>query len=403
MVRKKTIILFVLLLAILFCSYVEYDYQKYLKNKPVDSSFVEVVEGLSINYASGKKIEVSDQHLEYDFSVTNLGNEEKNYVVEIKNLSGDKQGVFYEIVETTSMAKETGELAEKELLSASVLAGATKRYHLAIENPQKKELSFTLDTVYQSVDDRFKTVILANHTVNDDVVEDGLIKKSEQNGFTYYFRGKVEDNYVSFANFLWRIVRINEDQSVKLILNDTLDNMAKFYEEPDLGHTFDTSNIQLLLEDFYNLNLKDYDSYIASTMYCYDDSVLTEEELKVEYLPSYRLFVDKLPTYSCSGTSLPLKISLLTADEAVFAGASFEEANTYYLNGEYQSSWWTMTPSKMENNVMYFMAITKDGVLQKDVAENTSLFFRPVISLNRRVKVEGRGTLEEPYTVIAEE
>ena len=38
-------------------------------------------------------------------------------------------------------------------------------------------------------------------------------------GTSYYYRGNVLDNYVSFAGFTWRIVRINGDGSVRLILS----------------------------------------------------------------------------------------------------------------------------------------------------------------------------------------
>jgi len=39
-------------------------------------------------------------------------------------------------------------------------------------------------------------------------------------GTSYYYRGKVEDNYVNFAGMCWRILRIQGDGSVKLILDD---------------------------------------------------------------------------------------------------------------------------------------------------------------------------------------
>ena len=39
-------------------------------------------------------------------------------------------------------------------------------------------------------------------------------------GISYYFRGNVQNNFVSFANMCWRIVRITGDGSVKLALYD---------------------------------------------------------------------------------------------------------------------------------------------------------------------------------------
>ncbi len=39
-------------------------------------------------------------------------------------------------------------------------------------------------------------------------------------GNSYYFRGNVQDNYLNFNNMCWRIVRIEGDGSIKLILED---------------------------------------------------------------------------------------------------------------------------------------------------------------------------------------
>ena len=40
-------------------------------------------------------------------------------------------------------------------------------------------------------------------------------------GRTYYFAGNPTDNWVRFAGFYWRIIRINEDGSIRLIYNGT--------------------------------------------------------------------------------------------------------------------------------------------------------------------------------------
>ena len=47
-----------------------------------------------------------------------------------------------------------------------------------------------------------------------------LSKTTDDYGDSYYFRGNVIDNYVNFAGMCWRIVRIQGDGSVKLILED---------------------------------------------------------------------------------------------------------------------------------------------------------------------------------------
>ena len=402
MMRK--VILFFLFLAILFCSYVEYDYQLYLKGKVEDTSVVEVLEGLSINYTKGKHIVTHEDRLEYDFSITILGTEEKNYLIEIKVMKDPISGVTFELLDEYYELKASGPLKAGNLLSAKVLSGETKRYFLRIQNPSHQDVSFYLDTIYQEIDGSFSGILLSSNEVKENGEEDGLIQKNEQEGKTYYFKGNVVNNYVSFANYLWRVVRINPDKSVKLVLDSTLDSMESFNDEEHAGNeSFEGSHLYSLLQDFYNIHLQEYDRYIASTPYCFDNSVLNEEENKITYLPSYRLFVEHLSTYSCNGTSLPLKIALITADEVNFALASTGVSSDFYLKGNYQSSWWTMTPSKKEDGKMYYVSVSKDGVLQNDTLESTKLFFRPVISLSRRVRAEGKGTLEEPYVILAEQ
>ena len=45
-------------------------------------------------------------------------------------------------------------------------------------------------------------------------------------GTSYYFRGNVKDNYLSFAGKTWRIVRINGDGSVRLVLDSSAGTSA---------------------------------------------------------------------------------------------------------------------------------------------------------------------------------
>mgnify|MGYP003301165685 CR=1 FL=1 len=69
------------------------------------------------------------------------------------------------------------------------------------------------------------TTIYENPTLtassNNTTDASGLYKSTATNDGspTYYFRGNVTNNYVDFAGFTWRIVRINEDGSVRLILD----------------------------------------------------------------------------------------------------------------------------------------------------------------------------------------
>ena len=68
-----------------------------------------------------------------------------------------------------------------------------------------------------------KTAIKAKGTPDfskiapNDTEEDGLYMAEDDEGESYYYRGAVRNNYVSFAGFLWRIIRRNGDGSVRMI------------------------------------------------------------------------------------------------------------------------------------------------------------------------------------------
>lgn len=52
--------------------------------------------------------------------------------------------------------------------------------------------------------------------------ENSLLCSAKDNyGTSYYFRGNVTNNYVRFANLYWRIVRINGDNSIRIIYDGT--------------------------------------------------------------------------------------------------------------------------------------------------------------------------------------
>ena len=55
---------------------------------------------------------------------------------------------------------------------------------------------------------------------NKNTTEAILASTEDDYGTSYYFRGVIKNNYVQFANKCWRIVRINGNGSVKLVLNN---------------------------------------------------------------------------------------------------------------------------------------------------------------------------------------
>ena len=73
---------------------------------------------------------------------------------------------------------------------------------------------------HESSVDTAKTNIKAKGTPDFSktaTTDEGLYKAEDDEGTSYYYRGAVRNNYVSFAGFTWRIIRRNGDGSVRLI------------------------------------------------------------------------------------------------------------------------------------------------------------------------------------------
>ena len=408
--KKYKVTLLGIAILILLLSGVEAHYQMYKSEEKDLSAFIKVAEGLSINYLNGTDIHVTKRESEVSFSVTNQLDETLYYNIDILNPSSSLEGVTYRLTsDNPSVSEAIGNLEQNAIASRiSIDPGITHRYTLEILNPNSNDFSFELEILPEEVENSFATTILNDNDIKESTMtsfnasateNEGLIRQSTELGNMYYFRGNITNNYVSFANNLWRIVKINEDNSVKLILNDTLENLVAMNTTELAGNNdFLTSTAYQSLSDWYATYLTDFDESISSTYYCFDNSVTTSSTGEIIYLSNTRLFTDYLPSNVCGGLNVSSKIGLLTADEAVMAGASAAENTNYYLYIDgLQVSWWTMTPNKRENNIMSYMALSTNGSLVRDIDETSSIFLRPVITLSRKTRVTGTGTLEDPY------
>ena len=80
-----------------------------------------------------------------------------------------------------------------------------------------------VDTVLGTIDVNLDTPNFANSSCSSGCQEAtvGIYEITDNLGTAYYYRGDVENNYVKFAGFYWRIIRINGDGSIRLIYDGT--------------------------------------------------------------------------------------------------------------------------------------------------------------------------------------
>lgn len=282
-------------------------------------------------------------------------------------------------------------------------------------------------------------------TINKDVpdfskvetTEKGIYLTNDNDGTSYYFRGKQSYNYVSFAGLTWRVVRINGDGSIRMILNNTVKQGAyntfddvfasisyvygdNTSNDASVALTKDNpSNAKQLVDAWYDSYIKNYDDYVQESIFCNDinyvnDSQYDSYQGSINYEFYYSFGAEQrleptipIPTLKCNeNSSLKLKVGLVNADEVVFAGGSTKTNNSsYYLYSTID--YWTMSPkvyskgsytSFAGTNISLNVYRVTSGNLWMTASSSVNSFIKPVINLKKDILVsEGDGTSSNPY------
>ena len=97
---------------------------------------------------------------------------------------------------------------------------------------------------------------------------------------------------------------------------------------------------------------------------------------------------------------LPNPIGLVTSDEAVLTGITWDTPNTgsYLYTGQ---AYWTMSPFYFhsENGRAYVFRVNSSGSLQGDWNVSNAYGVRPVINLKSAIAISGSGTTSDPFKV----
>lgn len=423
MAKKYKIGLWLIGICLFLSFFLFFSYKNYLKYLETTSPLVIVENGLSINFLDGNKVD-SNNKTEYTFSLTNNDNVEVTYSIYLENIVSNDI-INYDLKEKNNQVNILqNELTKEENILASAIKikpNDTHFYtfviHENVNDNDKINLTGQLKIVIEEgTDEYFANIIKEDNTINKETTSkvgeeiattnEGLIESTDDSGTFYYFRGKIENNYVSFADLTWRIVKINSDGSVKLVLDDYTKTTANFYEDNNDISTeekldFTKNNMSEVLETWFQDNLKDFEKNIISNKYCLDDSIASQENDTTYYAGNFRLLKDYTVSNTCLGTNYTSKIGLLSADEVVLAGANTFGNNTdYYLHvSDKLVSWWTMTPSKEDEGNITFFEVDSNGKLIEISRGNYYRGIRPVIHLVKKTLATGKGTKENPYII----
>ena len=317
----------------------------------------------------------------------------------------------------------------------------------------------TVSTVLGNIEVNSYTPDFTKSACDDDSCEShekGIYETTDTDGNpTYYYRGSVKNNYVKFAGYYWRIIRINSNGAVRMIYDGTTahyngessedrqfgisnfntannDNMylGYMYTSGEAHGVGTSSAIKINVDKFYQDKLINYTSKIDSNSgFCGDRSALNLQanagtgNIDTYYKSSLRIEESK-PTLDCENMNdyytiseatsgnkaLTYPIGLISADEVMLAGHAGGVFNGTYTHTKKNKTsylttgndFWTLTPASahIPYGFSYWYAfgvvIGSSGIID----DNSAPFgIKPVININSNVSVTGTGTKTDPYII----
>ncbi len=294
-------------------------------------------------------------------------------------------------------------------------------YNWSLLLPDTSEEEITCEFVFRDTQTLANKILSSNTLITDTPTltassnntsdKSGLYKSTATNTGkpTYYFRGNVENNYISFAGFTWRIVRINEDGTIRIIMQDGINNNANIaFNSNNNNYTYmyyTNSQAKTQLESWYQTNIGNKlnlaNKVDSGNYYCeqakvkYDDSWTSGSAVMTtynKYTPDFKCSTDG------NGKGLVnASVGLLSYDEVVYAGGYPYSNNTnYYLYNN--KNLWTISPAGYGSDVSFMWCIGIARIEYTYMSNNLRL--NPVLNLAINTQIlSGDGTKNNPFVV----
>lgn len=306
---------------------------------------------------------------------------------------------------------------------------------------------------------------------------EGMFFAEDNLGSSYYFRGAVNNNWVKFGKYTkdmynctngtisetdtgsctkiassgddiyWRIIRINGDNSIRMIYSgtnaptattsvimtgsatavgqsvyNTVASGAEYtgymYQKNYQRNNVNNSAIKNKVDEWFaGTSLASTNSAkVKDTIFCNDRGTVTTWAS----IPSSNLIFNgrdrnvnqKNPSLKCnagadkftvsndnSNKALRYPVGLITIDEVAMAGGYSTKTNkNYYLYaGIY---YYTMTPNFIRRGGAAFVFFVDSEGKYPNFSLTSNFYIRPVINLNGDVKFKGSGTYDDIYEVV---
>ncbi len=258
---------------------------------------------------------------------------------------------------------------------------------------------------YLNCGDAYETIELYKKITTDGTTVttgDGLYSENGE----YVFKGENVNNYVKLSNATWRIVKVNKDNTITLILSDRVKNTTLQWDDRynteksyNIGiNKYEKSRIKDYLETVY----KGKDAQEAVILSGADRAFLTSFDLCIGNRSQKE--TTKNNSIECSRKITGQTIGLLTASDFINASLDAKCVNTisescqnYNYLSDFEYDWWLATADDANTYDVYNVN-EHGGIEAKHSSSGASL--RPVIQLkNSAYYSSGNGTSKKPYRV----
>ena len=173
----------------------------------------------------------------------------------------------------------------------------------------------------------------------------------------YIYKYNTLENYLWYSGQLWRILKINEDKTIDIILDDSITLLNSNYENEDYINNY--------INEFYEKLDKEY---LVDIEYC-NDIIDNIEQIECKNIKKSKITLLNMYTYNKIG------------------------GKSSYLNDE--EAYWLINKDSSNNN--WF--INNDGSLSFK-NDNKPLGIKIVVRLKNEINlIEGNGTINNPYII----
>lgn len=186
-----------------------------------------------------------------------------------------------------------------------------------------------------------------------------------------YFINDSDNNFLMYSNLLWRIIKINNDNSITIISDSSLTSLA-FGENLTYENSYINKWLNLTDEKYSGIlekHLNNKEIYLQKTETCLD-------------------IIDELNNQDCQNVFKDNYISLLSTSDFVNVG----NKDSYIVNNEH----FYLNNSNSNNEIWYVNDEGKFGT-----NKGTDIIgIRPVITIKTNIDyVSGQGSKEDPYII----